>query len=74
MIDDEIRYISNNGYRGCLYDPHYDHDKMFYQMSIRNKNGIEVLHAFNATPKTVEELKKVVDEYHRVWSSMTKGR
>ena len=60
-----IKYTSPNGYTGILYDWHESDlfDEFHYQMSIRDEGGIEVLHAYNATSKTLEELKKIVDEH-----------
>ena len=64
MAKNKIEYISDNGFRGVLYDLHdwYDGERI-YQMSIYDKTGYEVLHTYNATQKTLDELKKVVDEH-----------
>ena len=58
-----IEYSSEDGYRGLLYDWHFDNctGEWNYSMSIKDKDGYEVLYAYNATPKTIDELKKVVD-------------
>ena len=62
MNTERIEYVSSKGYKGILYDPHMD---MFagenYQMVILDKTGREILHSYNAKPKTEQELKKVVD-------------
>lgn len=63
MICDEIRYVADNGFRGALYDYHECDGRYYYQMSIRDKEGHEILHAYNARPKTYEQLKEVVDEH-----------
>ena len=60
----EIRYTGANGYEGVLYNWHkddYTDGEWNYSMSIRNLAGREVLHAYNATPKTIEELARVVN-------------
>ena len=61
MLGEEFSYTSENGYTGWLYDYHENFGKRYYQLSIRDRNKHEVLHAWNAAPKTLEELKKVVE-------------
>ena len=58
-----ISYFSENGYKGILYDLHEDgHGGICYQMSIcKRDDGHEVLHAFDATPKTLAQLKDIVE-------------
>ena len=60
-----IEYVSDDGYKGVLYNWHYDDwtNEWNFSMSIRDKGGYEVLHAYNASPKTIEELKEVVDSH-----------
>ena len=60
-----LEYVSKAGYKGVLYNWHYDDwtGEWNYSMSIKDKDGYEVLHAYNATPKTMDELKKVVNEH-----------
>lgn len=58
-----IKYVSENGYKGILYDSHADaFGDQCYQMSIcKRDDGHEVLHAFDATPKTLAQLKDIVE-------------
>lgn len=61
-MHDDIVYKSEDGYTGVLYDYHNDpYCGENYQLSIRDKDGYEVLHAYNASPKTLEELKDAVE-------------
>lgn len=62
-MGENIEYISEKGYKGHLYNWHFDDwtGEWNYSMSIRDKDGFEVLHAYNAAPKTLEELKRVVN-------------
>lgn len=60
---EKIEYYSEDGYRAVLYDYHevcLYHDKC-YQMSVFRPDGLEIMHAYNAAPKTIAELKKVVE-------------
>lgn len=61
MTFDKIEYVSSDGYKGILYNLHEWYGEQKYEMSVRDSDGYEVLHTYNATPKTAEELKKVVD-------------
>ena len=62
-IPEEVSYKSENGYRGFLYDYHHDeYCGYHFQMSIRDKDNHEVMHSYNATPKTYDELKELVDD------------
>lgn len=61
MAFDKIEYVSSDGYKGILYNCHEWYGEQKYEMSVRDSDGYEVLHTYNATPKTAEELKKVVD-------------
>ena len=65
MRKDAIKYVSENGYSGLLYDYHEFYGEEFYQMSIRDNDGKEVLHAYNATPKSFEELKEAIEWFER---------
>lgn len=58
-----IEYTSEDGYRGLLYNWHFDDwtGEWNYSMSIYDKTGFEVLHSYNASPKNKEELKRVVE-------------
>lgn len=60
-----IRYKSENGYSGVLYNKHRDDwtGEWNYSMRIYDSDGKEVLHAYNAKPKTLGELAKVVDGF-----------
>lgn len=60
-----IKYTSPDGHEGILYNWHHDSwtGEWNYSMSIRDKDGFEVLHAYNASPKTLKELKDVVDNH-----------
>ena len=60
----EIRYKSDNGYEGLLYNWHRDDftgERCYSMCVFRTSDGHEVLHAYNATPKSREELEIVVD-------------
>ena len=61
MADKRIEYTSEAGYKGVLYNWHYDDltGEWNYSLSVKDKDGYEVLHAYNASPKTMEELKSV---------------
>ena len=60
-MEDRIKYKSLHGFKGVLHDWHNDpFCGEHYQMTITNQQGEEVLHSYNATPKTLEELKDVV--------------
>ena len=60
-MDERIKFKSFHRFTGVLYDWHNDpHCGEHYQMSITDSEGKEVLHSYNATPKTLEELKGVV--------------
>lgn len=52
-MSERIEYRSDNGYWGVLYGKS--------SMSIKDKDGNEVLHTGFRTPNTLEELKKVVE-------------
>ena len=54
-----MEYVSKAGYKGILYNLHYDEStgEWNYSLSVKDKDGYEVLHAYNASPKTMEELK-----------------
>jgi hypothetical protein len=56
---DNIEYTDEDGKRGILYNWHCDSwtREWHYTMSIYDRDGFEILHAYNAAPKTVEELK-----------------
>lgn len=60
-----IEYVSKGGIKGILYNWHYDdwNGEWHYSMRILDKDGYETLHAYNAMPKTMDELKKVVNEH-----------
>ena len=62
-MEKEIEYTAPSGNHGRLYNLHFDDwtGKYTYSMSVRNKDGYEVLHAYNAAPRTLKELKNVVD-------------
>ena len=64
-----IEYLSERHFRGSLYDYHRNPftDKWYYQMSVFAPGGREILHAFYATPKTVQELKNVVEREEENW-------
>jgi len=57
-----IEYKSKNGWRGALYDPHECYGKEYFRMSITDDKGKEIISAYNATAKTMAELKKLVDK------------
>lgn len=61
----KIEYTSKDGYKGMLYNWHYDDyiGEFNYSMSISDMNGKEVLHAYNATPKTRDELIDIVNSH-----------
>ena len=60
-MEDRIKFKSFHGFKGVLYDWHNDpFCGEHYQMIITNKQGEEILHSYNANPKTLEELKDVV--------------
>lgn len=63
MAQDRIEYVSENGYKGVLYNLHDDYNgtEKLYEMSIYDADGYEVTHAYNASPKNLEELKNVVE-------------
>lgn len=63
IIPEKIEYISKTGYRGILYDWHKSPEKESYQMSIQGPDGKEILHSYHASPKNLEELKEVVNQY-----------
>ena len=54
-----LEYVSKAGYKGVLYNWHFDEwtGEWNYSLSVKDKDGYEVLHAYNASPKTMEELK-----------------
>ena len=57
-----IVYISPNGWKGSLYGWHTDpFCGGHYSMSIFDDTGKEVLHAYNAKPRTQDELKCIVE-------------
>lgn len=58
-----IEYTSASGVKGILYHWHRDEitEEWRYSMLILDRHGREILHAYNAAPKTVEQLKHVVD-------------
>lgn len=62
-MEKTIKYTSDDGYTGLLYNWHYDDgtEEWNYSMSIRDMDGYEVLHAYNASPRTMDELKRVVN-------------
>ena len=61
-MQERIEYQAPGGQKGVLYHWHNDpFGGSYYEMSIRDKDGFELLHAYNAAPKTYEELKHVVD-------------
>ena len=56
-----IKYKSLHRFKGLLYDWHNDpYCGEHYQMLITDNEGKEVLHSYNAKPKTLEELRDVV--------------
>ena len=60
-MEDRIKFKSLHGFKGVLHDWHNDpFCGEHYQMTITNQQGEEVLHSYNAKPKTLEELKDVV--------------
>jgi len=60
-MEERIKFKSFHRFTGVLYDWHNDpYCGEHYQMSITDGKGKEVLHSYNAKPKTVEELKDVV--------------
>ena len=60
-MEERIKFKSLHRFKGVLYDWHNDpYCGEHYQMSITDSEGNEVLHSYNAKPKTVEELKEVV--------------
>ena len=60
-MEERIKYKSFHGFKGVLYDWHNDpFCGEHYQMIITNQQGEEVLHSYNAKPKTLEELQNVV--------------
>ncbi len=63
MKENRIEYVSDDGHRGVLYNWHHDDftGEWNYSMSIYDKDGFEVLHAYNAAPKTAEELKDAIN-------------
>lgn len=70
----KMEHTSENGYKGILYNWHYDDwtGEWNYSMRIYGPDGKEVLHAYNATPKTLDELAKVVDEFEDLKSILLK--
>lgn len=62
-MPETIEYVAKGGMKGVLYNWHYDDwtGEWNYSMRILDKDGFETLHAYNATPKTMKELKHVVD-------------
>lgn len=62
-MQDHIEYEAPNGTKGLLYNWHYDSwtREWNYSMSIYDKDDYEILHTYNATPKTLEELKDAVE-------------
>ena len=66
MTTTTIEYTSEKGLTGTLYNWHQGFDGGWaYEMSVRNRGGVELLHAYNAAPKNLEELKKVVEWVER---------
>ena len=60
-MEEMIKFKSMHGFKGILHDWHDDPLRgEHYQMTITNKQGEEVLHSYNAKPKTLEELRDVV--------------
>ena len=60
-MEEMIKFKSMHGFKGILHDWHDDpFCGEHYQMTITNKQGEEVLHSYNAKPKTLEELRDVV--------------
>lgn len=60
-MEEMIKFKSVHQFKGVLYDWHNDPIcGEHYQMSISDSKGNEILHSYNATPKTLEELKDVV--------------
>lgn len=60
-MDEVIKFKSLHRFKGVLYDWHDDpYCGEHYQMSIMDDEGREILHSYNAKPKTVEELRSVV--------------
>lgn len=56
-----IKFKSLHRFTGTLYDWHNDPlCGEHYQMSIMDDKGKEVLHSYNAEPKTAEELRDIV--------------
>ena len=53
-----------NGFKGVLYNWHHDEwtAEWNYSMRVMDPEGQEVLHAYNATPKNADDLKKVVEQ------------
>lgn len=60
-MDTTIKFKSKHRFKGLLYDWHDDpYCGEHYQMTITDNEGKEVLHSYNAKPKTVEELRDAV--------------
>ena len=72
---ERIVYTSENGCKGFLYNWHFDAftGGWHYSMSIRDETGLEVLHSYNAKPKSKEELKNVVDGFRSLRVILEKG-
>ena len=59
---EEITYKTEKGLKGILYNWHNDpYSGDHYSMIIQDRHGRIILHSYNAAPKTIEELKNVVD-------------
>ena len=61
----DITYTSPDGFTGVLYNWHFDWWTGSWNYSMRiTYEGKEVLHAYNAGPRNLEQLKKVVGRQH----------
>ena len=70
----QIAYTSGKGYKGILYNWHCDNwtGEWHYSMMIFDRDGKEMLHAYNASPKTIQELKNVVERMEEFEKSFDK--
>ena len=62
----KIEYESKSGFKGRLYDRHKFFGEEYYQMSIWNPDGQEIIRAYNASPQTIGELKEVVEHSQKL--------
>lgn len=60
-MEERIKFKSLHRFRGVLFNWHKDSFcGEHYEMQIYDDKGNEILHSYNAKPKTLEELKEVV--------------